>query len=210
MLQFITNAKDKADIRSQIEKVLEGGCKWIQLRMKDVTDDDIRDVVKDVKPLFKEHEAIFILDDRVELVKELELDGVHLGKSDMHPDKARLLLGAGAIIGVTANTFEDIEHLRGLDIDYIGIGPFRYTSTKSNLAPILGLEKYSEIIEKMQLCGIEIATVAIGGITIDDVEPLMQTGISGVAVSGAIAHAEDIEGATLQFISKLEDIVSNK
>ena len=205
MLQFITNTACGIDVTDQVRQVLEGGCEWIQLRMKDASDDSIRKVVEEIKPMCKENEAILILDDRVELAKELELDGVHLGKSDMPPSKARLILGAGAIIGVTANTFEDIELVRALDIDYIGIGPFRYTTTKSNLSPVLGLEKYSDIIKRMHSAGIEIATVAIGGITTEDVASLIDTGVNGVAVSGAIANADDIKAETTLFLEKLAD-----
>ena len=129
---------------------LEGGCKWIQFRMKDATDDEVRVVAAEIQPLCKQNEAIFLLDDRVELVRELHADGVHLGKNDMPVDEARRVLGEEFIIGGTANTFEDICRLHEQGADYIGCGPFRFTSTKQNLAPILGLQGYRCIMEQMR------------------------------------------------------------
>lgn len=207
MLQFITNTEVELDVTQQVREVLAGGCKWVQLRMKDSSDDDIREIVNEIKPFCKDHDAILILNDRVELAKELEVDGVHLGKTDMKPEEARLILGSGAIIGVTVNTFEDVDLVKNLDIDYIGIGPFRKTSTKKNLAPILGIEGYQNIIEKMRTAEIEIPAVAVGGISFDDIGPLFSAGINGVAVSGAIASAESPERATKKFLSIISNII---
>lgn len=150
-----------------------------------------------------EKEAFLILNDRVELAKTLDVGGVHIGKTDMLPSQARLILGPAAVIGVTANTIDDIMAVRALDIDYIGIGPYRFTETKKNLAPMLGLEGIREICKDMQAQEINIATVAVGGIRTEDVIPLMETGVNGLAVSGAIAFAPDIKAATEEFISLL-------
>ena len=170
---------------------LEGGCKWIQLRMKDATDDEVRSVAAEIQPLCKQNEAIFLLDDRVELVRELHADGVHLGKNDMPVDEARRVLGEEFIIGGTANTFEDIERLASQGADYIGCGPFRFTTTKKNLAPVLGIEGYRDIIENMRRAGIDIPVVAIGGITASDIDDILATGVKGIAVSGSVLTAEN-------------------
>ncbi len=122
----------------------------------------------------------------------------------MLPSKARLELGPSAIIGVTANTFDDILAVRGLDIDYIGIGPFEFTETKKNLAPTLGIEGIGSICGNMHEREINIATVAVGGILPEDVAPLMESGVNGIAVSGAIAFAPDIKAATEEFLRLLE------
>ena len=90
-------------------------------------------------------ECILVIDDYVDIAKELELDGVHLGKNDMNPIEARNILGGKPIIGVTANSYEDIECYSCVDIDYIGLGPYRFTTTKKNLSPILGIDKYKNI-----------------------------------------------------------------
>lgn len=170
---------------------LEGGCRWIQLRMKDASDDEVRKTAAEIQPLCKAHDAIFLLDDRVELAKELKADGVHLGKNDMPVDEARRVLGEEFIIGGTANTFEDIERLASQGADYIGCGPFRFTTTKKNLAPVLGLEGYRDIIAKMEDAGIDLPVVAIGGITADDIDEILATGVRGIALSGTILRAEN-------------------
>ena len=190
-IQFITHQNDCIGYAEGAKMALEGGCKWIQLRMKDATDDEVRSVAAEIQPLCKQNEAIFLLDDRVELVRELHADGVHLGKNDMPVDEARRVLGEEFIIGGTANTFEDIERLASQGADYIGCGPFRFTTTKKNLAPVLGLEGYRDIIEKMHRAGIDIPVVAIGGITASDIDDILATGVKGIAVSGSVLTAEN-------------------
>lgn len=204
MLQYITSTSSPVSIVEQVRQVLEGGCRWIQVRMKDATDEEISKAMEEIKPMCLDKEAFLILNDRVELAKTLDVGGVHLGKMDMLPSKARLVLGPAAVIGVTANTIEDVMAVRALDIDYIGIGPYRFTETKKNLAPVLGLEGIRAICEDMRQLEINIATVAVGGIRPEDVVPLMETGVNGLAVSGAIAFAPDIKAATEEFLRLLE------
>lgn len=191
-------------VSQQILDAIEGGCRWVQIRMKEASDDDIRAVFHAIREKARETETIIIINDRVHLARELGPEGVagvHIGKSDMLPIKAREFLGPQAIIGVTANTFDDILAVRSLDIDYIGMGPYADTRTKENLAPILGLEGIARLCSRMDEESIEIARVAVGGIKESDVEPLLKAGVNGVAVSGAIANAGDIVGATRRFIS---------
>lgn len=203
MLQYITNTKCPLSVVDQVKAVLEGGCKWIQIRMKEASDDEIKKVVEEIKPLCAEKDAFIILNDRVALAKEIEVSGVHLGKTDMLPSKARIELSPAAVIGVTANTFDDILGVRALDIDYLGLGPFAFTETKKNLAPRLGIEGITRLCSEMEENDIKIAKVAVGGIKLDDVEPLMRAGVNGVAVSGAIAFAEDPAEETRRFLEKL-------
>lgn len=189
MLQFITNNSEKYSIAEEVQMALEAGCKWIQLRMKDATDEEVKEVALQLIPMCQENDAFLIIDDRVELVNELRVSGVHLGKEDMDPLQARELLGPHAIIGVTANTAEDIIKWKGKDVDYVGVGPFRFTTTKKNLAPEIGLDGYKQIVEQVRAAGVELPLVAIGGITLDDVDAIMATGVQGIAMSGAIINA---------------------
>lgn len=190
-IQFITHETGSIGYVEGARMALEGGCKWIQLRMKDASDDEVRKAAAEIQPMCKEHEAVFLLDDRVELAKELHADGVHLGKNDMPIDEARRILGEEYIIGGTANTFEDIQRIAAQGADYIGCGPFRFTTTKKNLAPVLGIEGYRDIIAKMRNAGINIPMVAIGGITPDDIDEILATGVQGIAVSGTVLNADD-------------------
>ena len=190
-IQFITHNTGSIGYVEGARMALEGGCKWIQLRMKDASDDEVRKAAAEIQPMCKEHEAVFLLDDRVKLAKELHADGVHLGKNDMPIDEARRILGEEYIIGGTANTFEDIQRIAAQGADYIGCGPFRFTTTKKNLAPVLGVEGYRDIIAKMRNAGINIPMVAIGGITPDDIDEILATGVQGIAVSGTVLNADD-------------------
>ena len=203
MLQYITNTDCQTPVIDQVMAVIDGGCRWIQVRMKDASDDEIRTVVEAIKPRCIETQSFLILNDRVELAKKLDVGGVHLGKDDMPCSQARMILGPAAVIGVTANTIEDIEKVKSLDIDYIGIGPFAHTTTKKRLAPVLGLEGIREICRQMNERGIELPHVAVGGIRLEDIDALLEAGVNGAAVSGAIANAPDIREATRLFIGKM-------
>ena len=190
-VQFITHRNERFGYVDGARMALEGGCKWIQLRMKGATDDEVRPAAAAIQPLCKQHEAVFVIDDRVALAKELKADGVHLGKNDMPVGEARHVLGEDFIIGGTANTFEDIERLHREGADYIGCGPFRFTTTKQNLAPVLGLDGYFTLVNRMRAAGILLPVVAIGGIRFEDIPDLMRTGVRGIAVSGAVLGAPD-------------------
>ena len=159
--------------------------------MKDASADELKATALQVQELCRQHEATFIIDDHVELVKEIHADGVHLGKNDMPIAEARQLLGEEYLIGGTANTFDDVRSHHRAGADYIGCGPFRFTTTKKNLSPVLGLEGYRDIIRQMRESGIRLPVVAIGGITYDDIPAIMQTGVQGIALSGSILRAAD-------------------
>ncbi len=210
MLQFITHPSENMNILEEIENVVAGGCKWVQLRMKDAEKEEIKEVARKAKEICKKNDVILVIDDYVDIAKELELDGVHLGKNDMPVDEARKLLGEEFIIGATANTFEDIEALRHTDIDYIGLGPFRFTSTKKNLSPVIGIDGYAEIMRRKAESSINLPIVAIGGICYDDINDIMDTGISGIAVSGSLINAKNMTEETRKMISLLESIVEKR
>lgn len=205
MLQFITHRTARCGEAEGAEAVLKGGCRWIQLRMKESTEDEIVAAGQEVRRLCREYGATFIVDDHVELVERLGADGVHLGKNDMPVAEARKILGKDRIIGATANTFEDICRAAEAGADYIGLGPFRFTSTKKNLSPVLGLEGYASIMERCRDAGLALPVVAIGGITADDVPALLGTGISGIAVSGTLLNAPDISGETERILETIKE-----
>ena len=191
MIQFISHYTDQYSYLDSIRLALEGGCRWVQLRMKDASIHDFLRIGKEVRRLCDSYQATFILDDHVELVREIGADGVHLGKKDMPVAEARKTLGNDCIIGGTANTFDDVKMHYEASANYIGCGPFRFTTTKQGLAPVLGLEGYRSIIAQMSAEGIDLPLVAIGGITAEDIPAIMQTGVSGIALSGAVLRAAD-------------------
>lgn len=205
MLQYISHFTPQISYAEGIRMALEGGCRWIQLRMKDAPAEEIIACAEEVLPLCRLHGAKFLLDDHVELVRPLGADGVHLGKNDMPVDEARTILGPDIIIGGTANTIEDIIRLHKQGADYIGCGPFRFTTTKKNLSPILGLDGYKSIVLKMKELGITLPIVAIGGITVEDIPAVMGTGVSGIALSGAILGAPDPVEMTARIIETIDN-----
>ena len=198
-LQFITHHNDRYDYLQSAQQALQGGCKWIQLRMKGAPVDEVEEIALQLMPLCREQGAVFILDDHVGLCKKIGGDGVHLGKKDMLPAEARQQLGTGFIIGGTCNTFEDVMQVKD-SVDYIGCGPFRFTTTKQGLAPVLGLDGYRNIVWQCRSNGINLPMVAIGGITRQDIPDVLNAGPNGVAVSGAILNAPDPVEETRQML----------
>ena len=204
MIQFITHTNSRYGYVEGARLALEGGCRWIQLRMKDAAEAEFLSAAKQIAAMCKEYGATFLLDDHVEWVEQTGADGVHLGKNDMPVDEARKILGADRIIGGTANTFEDVERLWRQGANYIGCGPYRFTTTKKNLSPVLGLEGYRCIIGQMKEHGINLPVVAIGGILQPDIKDVMATGVSGIAVSGAVLNAENPAEEMKRFVDSLQ------
>lgn len=209
MIQFITHANERYDYLDGVRMALEGGCRWIQLRMKDASEEEILKTAESTRKLCRQYDAIFILDDYLELVEKTGADGVHLGKNDMPIDEARRLLGKDKIIGGTANTFEDVKRIYSAGADYIGCGPFRFTTTKKKLSPILGLDGYKHIIKQINAYGINIPVIAIGGILLPDISVIMQTGVSGIAVSGAILNADNDNSPVTTMKRFINELKSN-
>ncbi len=201
-LQFITHCNEKYSYIDSARIALEGGCRWIQLRMKEASEQLMEETALIIQQMCKDCGATFIIDDNVALAKKINADGVHLGKNDMPIAEARKMLGDKFIIGGTVNSFDDIlQHLQGANPNYFGCGPFRFTSTKKNLAPILGTEGYRYITAKMNENNINIPLIAIGGICKEDIAQLIDCGVNGIALSSSILNASNP-------ISEMKDITN--
>lgn len=200
-IQFITDKKENLSLEKQTEFVCRGGIKWIQFRMKNSSPEEKLIEGEKLARICKKYNATFIINDDVELAIKLNADGVHLGLSDMDPLEARKLLGEKAIIGATCNTFEDICLRHKQKVDYIGLGPLRYTTTKKNLSPVIGIDGYKEIIQKCKDKGINIPIVAIGGIRTDDFRNIQETGVYGIAISSLITSSDNIEERSKEIYS---------
>lgn len=202
-LQYITHGSPEEQIQ-QAKDACEAGIRWIQLRLKNVSDITLLKAALEVKAICTEYNAVFIVNDHVHIALASDADGVHLGKEDSTPFDARILLGPDKIIGGTSNTFEDIEELAKANVDYIGLGPYRFTATKEKLSPVLGTEGYVNILLSMKQKNIAVPVIAIGGIQTEDVEDLLQTGVYGVAVSSAITHSMNKQDTIQSFYSSLK------
>jgi thiamine-phosphate pyrophosphorylase len=180
-----------------------GGVRWVQLRVKNLPAAEWRQRALDVQAVCRHHGATLIINDNPQLALEIGADGVHLGQQDMPPAEARALLGPAFIIGGTANTFAHVEKLVAAGVDYIGIGPMRFTTTKEKLSPILGLAGYAEIMTKCEATGFTTPIIGIGGVELADIPALLAIGLHGVAVSGAIGSATYPTDTAKLFVAEL-------
>lgn len=194
-LMLITNHDEKYTEEQQINMAIDAGCTWIQLRMKERLTLDIAQKLVTMA-FHKNVNTRICINDDLEIAIQSGANTVHLGKNDMSvSDSWKIINQHGRndlfLVGATANTFEDIVEADRQGASYIGLGPYRFTKTKKNLSPILGVEGYERIMQQCREAGIKIPVFAIGGIAFDDICPLMGTGITGIAVSSAITRAKD-------------------
>ena len=194
-LLYITDEKEGMTLPEQVEAVCQGGCRWVQLRMKGKSTEEIVRIGREVKTICARHHAYLSINDNVEAARLLEADGVHVGKSDLPIPSARELLPPPVFIGATCNTWEDIKAVHQ-EADYIGLGPYTYTTTKKRLAPVLGLEGYRHIMAACQEQKITCPIYAIGGIREKDIPALMATGITGIALSSLIKESDNLTEKT--------------
>lgn len=192
-LQYISQGFTLEDQELNIRKALDHGAQWIQVRWKNAPENEFIRLCEISKKICSEYQAVCIINDHVQIAKQIDADGVHLGLKDTSIEIARHILGENKIIGGTANTFSDVLQRVVESCDYIGLGPLRFTSTKEQLSPILGFEGYQKIIDGLKEKSIEIPKIfAIGGVVLEDIELLQQIGIYGVAVSGLITNQPSI------------------
>ena len=182
-LQYITQDSERFSHAEQARLMFENGVDWVQIRMKNYPERDILEQSIEALAYARKYKAKLIINDAVEIAKEIDAHGVHLGLNDIPVNEARSFLGEEFIIGGTANTFKDIENQIAKGADYIGLGPFRFTQTKEKLSPIIGLDGYQSLCTKMKENKITTPIVAVGGITMEDIELLMDVGLHGVAIS---------------------------
>ncbi len=198
----ISNLHYITDTTQGLEPLLKAGLNWVQLRVKNRNEKEIYNLADSFVALCEKYKAYSIINDYPKLARRVGADGVHLGKEDMSIAEARSILGKDFIIGGTANTFEDVEALYEAGVDYVGLGPLRFTETKKNLSPVLGFEGYGEILQSCSVNGIRVPVIAIGGITVQDLEQLHDLGLHGVAVSSAIKRTGNPVAAVKQFLEK--------
>jgi thiamine-phosphate pyrophosphorylase len=202
-LMFITPEKLVDELVGLVSSFLEAGGKWVQLRLKEADYDTILEAAILLNELCRKYEAVFIINDNPEIAKKVNANGVHLGKKDMPVKLVRDILGDDFIVGGTANTIDDMIALANSGSDYIGLGPFSFTTTKKNLSAVLGVDGYSNLITEFRKIGYHIPVTAIGGITTNDINSIMQTGVNGVAVCGLISSASDVALATEKLLHEI-------
>ena len=201
-LHYITTNSGAAELACQ------GGVRWVQLRVKNQPPAIWKQLALETQAVCRRYGATLLINDNPRLAQEIGADGVHVGKADMPAAEVREMLGSKFIVGGTANTFADVQRLAEAGVDYVGLGPFRFTPTKENLSPILGLAGYTEILRECRAAGLTVPVIGIGGITLADVEALAATGLHGVAVSSAIGEASNPTETAGLFLKELAAINS--
>ncbi|TPG63088.1 thiamine phosphate synthase [Hymenobacter nivis] len=189
------------------ELACQGGVRWVQFRAKNLPYAEWRQRALETQAVCRRHGAVLIINDSPALALEIGADGVHLGQQDMDPGEARALLGPHFLIGGTANTFAHVERLASAGVNYVGLGPYRFTTTKEKLSPLLGLAGYAEIMAQCRAAGLALPIIGIGGVALADVPALRATGLHGVAVAGAIGGAPSPAAAAAQFLAALQQSV---
>ena len=184
-LHYISQGKTPQEHLENIQKACTSGVELVQLRLKNQPEKVVLETAEKAREITAKFQTRLIINDYYKIAATVKADGVHLGKTDTSPTIARKAMASWQIIGGTANTLEDCEALLTQNIDYIGLGPFRFTETKENLSPVLGLNGYLTIIEELKT---SVPIIAIGGIVADDIAAIMKTGVYGIAVSGEITR----------------------
>ncbi len=184
-LHYISQGSSPAVHLENIQKACSSGSELVQLRLKNVSEKKWLAVAMEAREITSNFQTRLIINDHYKIAKEVKADGVHLGKTDACPTIARKHLYTWQLIGGTANSLQDCTTIIDKEVDYISLGPFRLTTTKENLPPVLSLNSYTAIMEALKT---ETPIIGVGGITTEDVTDILKTGISGIAVSGEITR----------------------
>ena len=188
----------------QVEEALRGGATFIQLREKKLGYDEFLEEAKQIPKLCQEYKVPCVINDNVEIAKQIGADGVHVGQDDMESGKVRTLLGEDKIIGVSAHNVEEALLAQANGADYLGVGAVFNTTSKDDVST-LNHEVLKEICK-----AVSIPVIAIGGINEENVLKLAGTGICGVAVISAIFAKDDIKEATKSLRQKVEKMVEQQ
>jgi len=184
-LHYISQGNSPKEHLENIQKACTSGAELVQLRLKNVSEKKLLKLAMEAREITAHFQTRLILNSHYKIAKEIKADGVYLEKTDSCPTLVRKHLHTWQMIGGAANTLQDCETLLIKDVDYISLGPFRLTTTKDNSNTVLGLNGYTAITEALNT---ETPIVGFGGITTEDVTAILETGVSGIAVSEEITR----------------------
>lgn len=212
-IQYITHPDENFDELSWVHRLHENGVNWIQLRIKE--DDFVQrfplrhflatfhEIADKMRVVTEALGMLLTINDEAEVARFSNADGLHIGQEDMMPNAALEQLQAGGILGGTANSVLEIQRFNEVPMSYFGVGPYRSTTTKSTLKPVLGLEGYQTIIDFLRTENREVPVYAIGGILASDVNDILATGVYGIAVSGAFFKEKHSSESIRTFVDKI-------
>jgi thiamine-phosphate pyrophosphorylase len=187
-LHYISQGNSPKEHLENIQKACTSGVELVQLGLINVSEKNLLKLAKEAREITSNYQTRLIINDHYKIAKEVKADGVHLEKTDPCPTIVREHLYTWQIIGATANTLQDCETLIDKEVDYISLSPFRSTTTKDNLSPVLGLTGYTTITEALKT---ETPIIGFGNISTEDVTDILKTGVSGIAVSEEITQNFD-------------------
>lgn len=203
-LYLVTNRYQDSleNFLEKVETACRSGVTIIQLREKNLTTNQYYQLAKQVKEITDAYQVPLIIDDRLDVCLAVDAAGLHIGDDELPVSVARQVLGPDKILGVTAKTVKRALEAETLGADYLGTGAIFPTTTKEN-APITLISTLKTICQT-----VAIPVVAIGGLTSENIDQLIDTGIAGVAVVRDLMQVEDIEAKTQAFLTKLDDMIS--
>jgi thiamine-phosphate pyrophosphorylase len=189
-------------VKETAKLVINGGADAIQLREKTISDSDFISLAGEIRDITTNRGTLFIINDRVNVARELNADGVHLGQQDMGVSEARAIIGNEKVIGVSTHNIIQARQALKDGADYIAIGPVYPTSTK-NYEPSVGLKVVQEVSRE-----ITVPVFAIGAITLENLDNVVKAGASRVAVCSVIINSNDTYSSTKRFKTKLNQLIN--
>lgn len=202
-LHFITHDIPQHSHIEQAQIACSAGAKWIQYRCLTKTDEQLLEDIHAIAEICDDWGATLIVTDHVHLNGKADIQGFHIEDMDADFSQLREQLGEAVTIGGSANTIENLVRIAGEGADYAGFGPFYTTITKPNDYPLLGVEGYQKAMSILKEQDVNLPILAVGGVTKNDIDPLMAAGIFGIAVSAAVNQAEDMYQAYLDFYDRI-------
>jgi thiamine-phosphate pyrophosphorylase len=202
-LQFISHDLDTLSHIQQAQIACEAGAKWFQYRCLTKNDEDLLSDIQTIAEICDDWGATLIVTDHVHLNGKADIQGFHIEDMDADFRALREKLGEATTIGGSSNTLGGLIRLANEGVDYAGFGPFSITTTKPNNATLLGIEGYRQAMLALKEQNIDLPVLAVGGVTLEDIDQLMETGVFGIAASAAINQAEDMGTAYRQFYDRI-------
>jgi len=195
-----TGSSRKKSLLDLAREAIEGGATVIQLREKEMKARAMVEVGLKLRALTAEKGVTFIVNDRADVARAVDADGVHLGQEDLPVSPAREILGPGKIIGVSASNVEEAAAAEREGADYVGLGSIFSTQTKDDAGDPVGVEMVREVVRK-----VNIPVVAIGGINHDNVIQVVKAGADGIAVVSAVTAVSDVVGAARTMLARIKE-----
>ncbi|KGL63396.1 thiamine phosphate synthase [Polaribacter sp. Hel1_85] len=184
-LHYISQGNSPKEHLENIQKACSSGAELVELSLKGISEKKYLKLAEEAREITAHFQTRLLITSYYKVAKTIKADGVHLEKTDSCPTIARTHLYTWQIIGATANTIQDCEKLLSKEIDYIRLSPFKSSTSKNNIANVLGLKGYAAIIDSLKT---ETPIIGSGGITTEDVTAILETGISGIGVSTEITR----------------------